>query len=320
MRTDLGLIGDAADAAWAPPLVRACHRAGCRRGPRLRRPPPWSCPVTPAGVAPRAHRPAQAPHRQFARGALHDRGVVTSRAGAGRATPRNHVDGVGCPHRRRGRVSSFAPVVPHHLSERYSGRVAASPQAVELTSQPLARPAGVARPLHPGRRRVGGWWWTVVDVARESDRCADPRLDHLDDLDIPLALGDVCPDAIADPDLGGRLRVPTVDLDMTGVAELRRDRARLDQPHRCQPSVDPCLIQHPPTLPARAGRGRWPANGRGSRPWSRRDRAGTRTGGSGRGSSTASPMPGRHGRCWPDTSPGDELKARYPKALSPRYS
>ena len=162
----------------------------------------------------------------------------------------------------RGRVLPFFPVMPHHLSVRDSGRVAAPSQAVELTSQPLTRPAGVARPLHPGRRRVGGRWWTAVDVAHEGDRCADPRLDHLDDLDIPLALGDVCLDAIADPDLGGRLRVPTVDLDMTGVAELRRDRARLDEPRRGQPSVDPCLIQHPPTLPARApAAGGGPADG-----------------------------------------------------------
>ena len=83
----------------------------------------------------------------------------------------------------------------------------------------------------PGGSASAGWWWTVVDVASEGDRCADPRLDHLDDLDIPLALGDGRRDAIADPDLGGRLRVPTVDLDMTGVAELCRDRACLDEPH-----------------------------------------------------------------------------------------
>jgi len=37
------------------------------------------------------------------------------------------------------------------VSVRDSGRVAGPPHAVELASQPLARPAGATRPLHPRR-------------------------------------------------------------------------------------------------------------------------------------------------------------------------
>ena len=42
----------------------------------------------------------------------------------------------------------------------------------------------------------------MVDVARGGYRRADPRLDHTDDFDISLAIGDANLDAIADPDLG----------------------------------------------------------------------------------------------------------------------
>src|SRR6185369_12561184 len=116
--------------------------------------------------------------------------------------------------------------------------------SLELAAKALARTALAADRLDAGRDLADDRWWAVVDVAGDRDRRADPRLDRPHDLDDPFTFGDQRMHQVAGANLRRRLCRVAVDADVPTVAELGRQGPGLDEPHRAQPAVDPCLVGH----------------------------------------------------------------------------
>jgi len=127
-----------------------------------------------------------------------------------------------------------------------SGRSAAwgPPHALELAAKALARPALSTDRLDPRGDLADDRRWAVVDVAGGRDRRADARFDRPDDLDDSLTFGDQGMDHVAGTDLRRWLCRVAVDADVPAVAELGRHGAGLDEPHRAQPAIDPCVVGH----------------------------------------------------------------------------
>ena len=122
-----------------------------------------------------------------------------------------------------------------------SGSGVAAAQAVELAPETLAGPALPADALYPrpGPRHDRR---AVVHVAGRGGGSPDPRLDRSRDLDDAVSIRDEGLHSITSANLGRRLRRQPVHENVAALAQLRRERAGLDEAHCAQPAVDARLV------------------------------------------------------------------------------
>src|SRR5262245_40042258 len=119
------------------------------------------------------------------------------------------------------------------------------------TAAPLIEPTPLAFRRSPRTALAFGiaewvtrrWRRAVVGVALDRDRRADTGVDRPHHVDDSLSSGAACFGSVAVIDGRRRLGRPTVDPHVPSAACVGRLGARLAQPDRPQPAVDPYLFR-----------------------------------------------------------------------------
>ena len=141
-----------------------------------------------------------------------------------------------------------------HLIDWVRSRSAA-PEAVECAAVALGWPAGPGISVEHRDGFALGGRWAVIDETLGGDGSTDTLVDQSRHLDDAVASGKPRFDAVTNVDLRRGLCARAVDRDVPAPARISSGGARLAEPHRPQPPVDPGRLHGFMVARAWAGRG-----------------------------------------------------------------